>query len=152
MIYIYRRKESKSADMLTRALRQVRSDCRRVFELESIDRQPGDLFVSWGEVIRPGAYRVLNGVSVKAKLTDALTLAEMGISTISASLNRPAPPIDPAWTAWCIMRNHLEEVPFGRTDAFRQQITRVEDSVGQLRAALAVEAPSSEWVGRTNDH
>ena len=170
-LYIFRSKPSTGATDLAEAVDGVRFRGRTI----SIDKKvkKGDTVVCWGEAFTnpPTGVRVLNGVPVKNKYDDALTLRGAGVSTIEVSRTRPAdpiplpPPPDPAQLAYQEAKKIADD--FADLDVrnvdirgqlFRDSVEQIVNRFVQLREAVKYAAPTAppvklaEWLGRATDH
>lgn len=171
-LYIFRSKPSTGATDLAEAVDGVRFRGRTI----SIDKKVkrGDTVVCWGEAFTnvPAGVRVLNGVPVKNKYDDALTLRGAGVSTIEVSRTRPAPqtqappPPDPAadlYAGALKIANDFSDIGENpnidfRGQLFKTAVSEVLNRFTQLNNALLLPKPVAppvplvEWLGRATDH
>ncbi len=170
-VYIYRRERSNGATELAEAggwnrYRAINTPMERKV-------RAGDTVVCWGESLVPiEGVRILNGVNIRDKYTDAVLLKEKGVPTIEVSRTKPEtlPPTpagpDPAFGAWQEASDIAES--FVNMDANNPvsrgpvMIAAVEDlwaRVDRLRAALRTPAPvptpavqAGLWLARRSNH
>jgi hypothetical protein len=85
MIYVYRRKPSKGAERLARALGGMKIGYHDLWRF----RSSNDHLICWGEsvAVQPN---VLNRAPLRNKYQDAIKLAEAGVPTIEVSLEPPS--------------------------------------------------------------
>lgn len=144
MIYIYRRSSSQSARALVNALG---ANARRVRHPDRIRwGRDSDHLICWGEAIPGGGgYQVLNGVPIRSKYTDAVTLRAAGVPTIEVSQTRPiAAPRVPVERLFTVIGGTIS--PLGAR-ALRDNL----DAFLALPEEFT-EAPSAEWLPRSNSH
>lgn len=165
MIYIYRPASSTSARELAEAVEGRRWRLDRHGERV----RSGDVVVCWGAAAPrvPNGVTVLNGVPLRTKFDDAVTLRGAGVQTVEVSRSRPqvvitAPAVDPMIGLYRTLQEEMaefEETLPARTrpyqDGIEQLRTRLVEFQTALRTAAPVEtrsAPQGEWVGRENSH
>lgn len=170
-LYIFRSKPSTGATDLAEALDGVRFRGRTVPIERKVKR--GDVVVCWGESFPnpPEGVRVLNGITVRSKLDDALKLREAGVSTIEVSRTKPAPqtppppPPDPLIDlfkeAQTLAGDFYEINPAivnlrtnVAADAVTQLTTKLQHVINAIRvpAPVAPPVPLIEWLARATDH
>ena len=85
MIYIYRRKPSRSARELASTL-----GGRRIRRIKPTGRWRTSRIVGWGEAVSGLQCPILNGTTLKNKLTDVILLKRHDVPTIEVSITKPA--------------------------------------------------------------
>lgn len=165
MIYIYRREASNGARELCGALRARRHRDRMKPMAQRV--RVGDVIVCWGEALPAIAgVKILNGITITNKYTDALVLREAGVPTIEAAQRRPLAPapaavVDPALELFNHVKESAEDftaLEFSRSmpmitgvSQLRQTLMRFDEAL-QRPLPAPVQIPAADWLPRTNNH
>lgn len=160
MIYVYRRQVSDSAERLREILgaRRVR-DINYYRQRFPLRIRRGDQIICWGESLGeiPGV-RILNGVPLVNKWTDAVRLTAAGVPTIAVERQRPT---QTAQNPAQIERERLNQVhadlarlfPTANYDQIIAMFDGYKAAVEAWKVASNRPIPTlQEWLGRTNYH